>query len=417
VIAHQRLNPPSLNLSSNTGPAIQQRLRILFLAPQPFFEVRGTPLAVRALVGALTKLGHQVDLLTYPQGENMEMPGLRHRRSLRLPVGRVRPGPSAAKLLLDIPFMAEAVWRMAFGRYDVVHAVEEAAHLIAPFARILRVPYVADVDSSITDQLRYSGFASRGPLPWLAEVLERHALRNAAAVVTVCTSLTESVRARAPQARIFQIEDPPLVEAATVHGTAATAVRASLGLSGNPVVLYSGNFEPYQGVELLVDAAAKVPSAQFVFMGGEPAEIAAMKERARARSVADRCVFTGKRPPEELPRFLGLADVLVSPRCRGTNTPFKLYTYMASGKPIVASRISSHTQLLDDTVALLVEPTPAGLASGIEETLNQPREAASRAVRAGALLDREYSAERYLEKVAAAYGVLLTSAQNSCPRE
>ena len=71
-------------------------------------------------------------------------------------------------MILDIPFIGHAKWRLVVGRYDVVHAVEEAAHLIAPVARMLRVPLVADVDSSIPHQLRYSGFARRGPLLWLA---------------------------------------------------------------------------------------------------------------------------------------------------------------------------------------------------------------------------------------------------------
>ena len=67
-------------------------LRILFLAPQPFFEVRGTPLAVLAMVRALVAAGHHVELLTFAQGAEVEVPGLDHRRSLRLPVGHVRPG-------------------------------------------------------------------------------------------------------------------------------------------------------------------------------------------------------------------------------------------------------------------------------------------------------------------------------------
>ena len=214
--------------------------------------MRGTPLAVLAMVRALTGLGHAVDLLTYPRGADVEVKGLRHRRSLPLPVGRVRPGPSLAKLALDLPFMAEAWWRMATRRYDVVHAVEEAAHLAAPLARLLRLPLVVDVDSSIPDQLRSSGFARRGPLPWMAARLEGHALRHAAAVITVCGSLTEGVRARAPQARVFQVEDPPLVDGPTQEPAAAAALRRSLDIGPGPVVLYSGNLEPYQGV----DAAA-----------------------------------------------------------------------------------------------------------------------------------------------------------------
>jgi glycosyltransferase involved in cell wall biosynthesis len=382
-----------------------RRLRILFLAPQPFFEVRGTPLAVLALGRALAGLGHTVDLLSFPQGEDVAIPGLRHLRSLRLPVGRVRAGASLAKLVLDVPFMLEAWARMAFGRYDVVHAVEEAAHLAAPLARLLGLPLVVDVDSSIPDQLRYSGFARRGPLPWLATHLETHALAHSAAVVTVCRSLTEGVRAKAPFARVFQIEDPPLVEPGTgVPPETVAALRSSLGLDPAPVVLYSGNFEPYQGVSLLAEAAARVPEAQFVFMGGEPQEIDLL--RAQAAASGARCSFAGKRPPADLPAFLALADVLVSPRTQGENTPFKVYTYLASGRPLVATRIPTHTQLLDDTLAFLVEPTAAGLAGGVQQALTQPQEAQARAAAGRALIERDFSNERYREKVAEAYAVL-----------
>jgi glycosyltransferase involved in cell wall biosynthesis len=360
---------------------------------------------VRALVSALLDLGHEIDLLTFPQGEDVALPRLRHLRSLKLPVGRVRAGASFAKLVLDVPFMAEAYGRMTFGRYDVVHAVEEAAHLAAPMARLLGLPLVVDVDSSIPDQLRYSGFARSGPLPWLAERLETHALRHSAAVVTVCTSLTEGVRAKAPQARVFQIEDPPLVDAARPPAPEAlVALRQSLGLGPERIVLYSGNFEPYQGVGLLAVAAARVKEAQFLFMGGEPNEIEAL--RTQAASSGARCVFSGKRPPTELPGFVALADVVVSPRTQGENTPFKIYTYLASGKPLVATRIPTHTQLLDDSMAWLVDPSPEGLASGIRTALAKPEESRARADAGRALIEREYSPARYRDKVQRLYAQL-----------
>ena len=363
--------------------------------------MRGTPLAVRAMVEALARLGHHVELLTYPQGEDVALPGVRHRRSLGLPVGRVRAGPSLAKLALDVPFMARAWWRIATGGVDVVHAVEEAAHLASPIARLLGVPLVVDVDSSIPAQLRESGFATRGPLLWAAEALEGHALRHSTAVVTVCGSLTDDVRRRAPRARVFQVEDPPLVAAPVPRESReVAALAASLGLDARPVALYSGNFEPYQGVERLVDAAALAPEAQVVLMGGEPDQIARLRARA-TRGAA--CVFAGKRATSELPAFLGLASVLVSPRVSGANTPFKVYTYLASGRPLVATNILTHTQVLDDGNAFLVPPTPEGLAAGIRAALADPAEAARRAAAGRALVLREYSAERHAEKVAAAY--------------
>jgi len=117
-------------------------------------------------------------------------------------------------------------------------------------------------------------------------------------------------------------------------------------------------------------------------------------------------VFTGKRPPAELPAFLGLADVLASPRRRGVNTPFKVYTYLASGRPLVATRLPTHTQILDDSVAVLVEPTPSGLAAGIRTVLADPVQADERAARGRALIERDYSPRRYAEKVARAYAAV-----------
>ena len=101
--------------------------------------------------------------------------------------------------------------RLAFGRYDVVHAVEEAAHLVAPFARLLGVPLVMDVDSSIPDQLRYSGFATRD------RCLARRGAREPRAAARGrgrdgLRELTDGVKRRAPGVAVFQVEDPPLVD-------------------------------------------------------------------------------------------------------------------------------------------------------------------------------------------------------------
>ena len=70
-------------------------------------------------------------------------------------------------------------------------------------------------------------------------------------------------------------------------------------------------------------------------------------------------VFTGQQPAREIPAFVQACDILVSPRIRGTNTPLKIYSYLRSGKPIVATDLLTHTQVLSDGVARLVAPKPS----------------------------------------------------------
>src|SRR5215831_21223343 len=103
------------------------QMRILMIAPEPFFEPRGTPFSEFHRIRALTALGHQVDLVTYPFGSDVSMPGLRVFRAMRPPfVRRAKIGPSLAKVPLDFSLTLTAIRRMMSGRYDAVHSHEEA---------------------------------------------------------------------------------------------------------------------------------------------------------------------------------------------------------------------------------------------------------------------------------------------------
>jgi glycosyltransferase involved in cell wall biosynthesis len=92
-----------------------------------------------------------------------------------------------------------------------------------------------------------------------------------------------------------------------------------------------------------------------------------------------------------------------------------VYSYLASGKPLVATRIATHTQLLDDTTAFLVEPTPEGLADGIRAALDHPDDAAARARAGRDLIEREFSLARYRDKVARAYAAVESLAGLGAP--
>jgi len=113
--------------------------------------------------------------------------------------------------------------------------------------------------------------------------------------------------------------------------------------------------------------------------------------------------FTGQRPLAEMPQYMALADILLSPRSGGTNTPLKLYTYLRTGKPILATAILSHTQILTPEMAALVAPTPEGLAQGAIELL-QDREKAQRLGEHGRqVAEEQYSWPAFMEKNRRAY--------------
>ena len=127
----------------------------------------------------------------------------------------------------------------------------------------------------------------------------------------------------------------------------------SLGLAPTtPMVLYTGTFEAYQGLDLLFEAMAivRARAARRAAACWRAASRIRWRRRARRRArpaSTTSTIFAGERPAAEIPAYLLAADVLVSPRSRGTNTPLKIYQYLRSGKPIVATRLLTHTQVLD----------------------------------------------------------------------
>jgi glycosyltransferase involved in cell wall biosynthesis len=126
--------------------------------------------------------------------------------------------------------------------------------------------------------------------------------------------------------------------------------------------------------------------------------VATARAQAAAEGLDRSVIFMGERPSAEIPDILEAADVLVSPRSRGTNTPLKIYQYLRSGRAIVATRLLTHTQVLEDSVAILTGASPREFADGILAALADPQMAASIAARAAELAATKYSYDMYLER-------------------
>lgn len=377
------------------------------IAPQPFFQPRGTPFSVRMRIKALADLGHQVDLVTYPLGVDVDIPGLRVFRLPRLPGLRKIPiGPSAVKFPLDFMICWASLWRCLAGRYDAVHTHEEAGGIGALFRVLFGKKHVYDMHSSLPEQLENYRFTTSGALIGLARTFERWVMRHSDAVIAICPHLVDQARAADPRARVLLIENQPVAADRTAGEAEVAGLRARLGIAG-PVVLYTGTFEKNQGIGLLLEAVPRIlaacPDARVVVVGGEPAQVELAREAAERLGVARQVVFTGQRPPEEMPLYVGLAEILVSPRSSGTNTPLKIYSYLWSGKAIVATDLETHRQVLDETTALLVPPTAAAIADAVAALLHDPARRAALGQAGRRVAEERYSYRVYLDKVREAY--------------
>jgi glycosyltransferase involved in cell wall biosynthesis len=378
-------------------------MRILMIAPEPFFEARGTPFSEYHRIRALADLGHTVDLVTYPFGRDVALPGLKVHRSWRPPfVRRVKIGPSLAKVPLDLLLALKALHVGLKWRFDYVHSHEEGGAIGLVLAWLLRVPHLYDMHSSLPEQLSNFKFSRSRLLVGAFRMLERRMVSRSASVIVICRHLEEVARSIAPAAHVVLIENAP-GSGNTAAGAGVGNVRAAAGVpAGAPMVLYTGTFEAYQGLDLLFAAMKPVlatrPDARLVMAGGHPDQVERATHEAAALGIGPATIFLGERPAEDIPAFLEASDVLVSPRSRGKNTPLKIYQYLRSGRPIVATNLLTHTQVLDPTVAELTEPTAEAFGAGILRVLGDRDHAAALSRAARTLAETRYTYEAYVER-------------------
>ena len=383
-------------------------MRILMVSPHPVYSPRGTPISVLNRCRALAELGHEVDLVTYPIGEDVPVPGLKYLRARVPGIKTVAVGLSWRKVPLDLAVFAKASWAIVMHRrrYQVLHTHEEAG-ILGLLARAVRVPHVYDMGNELAVVARNYGLGDRHPITMLAAWAERRIVRSSDVVIAHFPTIRTSVSAWAPAVPVEVVFNVPLEPGPDADLT--SLFRSQWSPDGRPVVLYTGTLERYQGLEELVEAmadpAVRAAKPRLVIVGGSQKQVEALRSRAEARGLSGSAIFTGTIPQRQVPSALGAADILVSPRSSGTNTPLKLFAYLKSGRPVLATRIASHTQVIDERTALLVDPGPKKLACGLAQLLGD--EALRHRLSANALvLAGQYSPAAFVAGVARAYGHL-----------
>ncbi len=383
-------------------------MKILLIAPHPFFQARGTPIAVRTVLEFLSARGHEVDLLTFHEGADVEIPNCRIFRIARVPgVRNIRPGFSFKKVVCDAFMFAKCLGMVRRTRYDLIHAVEEGAFIAAVMQALTGVPYVYDMDSSLAEQMVEAYPGLHFAFPALRR-FEAVAVRRSLGVLTVCAALEDVAHAHAPGKPVGRVEDTTLLPDASASPNGDALLPR--GAADGPVAMYVGNLERYQGIGLLLDGfrhtLERVPDARLVIVGGREDDIHRYRDQASSLGILPAVYFLGPRPVALLGDLFRQADVLVSPRLKGLNTPMKIYSYLDSGTAVLATRLRTHTQVLSDENSYLVEPEPQALGGGLALLLSDAGLRERLARQAKAYVQREFTPEAARRKLDTFYRMM-----------
>jgi glycosyltransferase involved in cell wall biosynthesis len=354
-----------------------QSSRVLILSPQPFYEERGTPIALAYVAQALIELGYQVDFLAYPVGKNQKVSGMRLMRSGN-PFGftSVPIGFSMRKLVLDGPFVAAAFRLIRENDYACIHAVEEAVFAAICMNRGSRSRIIYDMASSLPEQMKNS-FGFCNPLSqFLLKGVEAWALKRVSQII--CSAgLGEQVKAVAPLTPVQEWYFP--VPESSDTTSSEVDVRRQLGLAENlTLVTYTGSFAAYQDMGTVAQAIPRVlerdENIAFLLVGGTSAEVEKLRMMLPMH-VMDRVRILPRQAREDMPSYIAAASILLSTREDGGNIPLKVFEYLAAGKPIIATDIPAHRSVLTDDLALLCKPGPEGICEAIAVLTENPERA------------------------------------------
>ena len=320
--------------------------RILMIAPTSFFSDYGGHIRILEEARILRKAGQQVRIVTYYKGRNVD--GLDIVRTPPTPWhADYEVGSSRHKFAFDALLSWTSLVTALRFQPDVIHAhMHEGALIGSSISRLTGAPLVFDFQGSLTSEMIDHHFLRRGGarhrlFRWLEDGINRMprvilaSSRNAADVLVrefgVDPARVQAVPDCVNQ-DVFRPREP-------ADGVDIAVLKAQWGIpQDRTVVAYLGLLAPYQGTDLLLEAASIIRRVRrdvhFFIMGFPGVDTFRMK--AIERGLADYVTFTGKVNYEDAPRYLRLGDVAVAPKVSETEGCGKLLNYMACALPTVA---------------------------------------------------------------------------------
>jgi hypothetical protein len=185
-------------------------LNILVLAPHPFYQERGSPIALKQILRVLSERGDHIHVVVYHEGKEVSYDNVAIYRIRNIPfVHHIRPGFSWQKVICDIFMFMKTIHLVVRNHYHMVHAVEESVFIALILKWLFKIPYIYDMDSSLPQQM-----VEKYPLlqPFLSffNLFERVVVRNAIAVVPVCNALADSIDRYNPK-KVVILQDVSLL--------------------------------------------------------------------------------------------------------------------------------------------------------------------------------------------------------------
>jgi glycosyltransferase involved in cell wall biosynthesis len=394
------------------------------IAPTSFFADYGGHIRILEEARALQKLGHRLTIATYHNGD--DLPGLDIRRSWDVPwIKRALVGSSRHKLYLDVALSYRALTTALRQRPTIIHAhMHEGALMGAALKRLLGVPLVFDFQGSLTAEMVDHRFLSAdGRLYRPLRRFEQLINLQADALITSTANAASLLRRDFgfPDERLHIVNDRVDTDRYQPFDGSPAAederqrLRAELGIpAGRRIVAYLGLLAPYQGVNVLMEAArlllAELPDIHFLIMGYP--DVTSYRRLAESLGIAGNVSLPGRILYKDTHAYLSLGDVAVAPKMSATEGSGKIPLYMAMGLPTITFDTPVSHEYLGDAGIYAAFGSATDLAAKIRQALDDRPWAVSLGALGRKHAVRELSWDRAAQQIEAIYAEALERRAN-----
>ncbi|MFC5368573.1 glycosyltransferase family 4 protein [Salinirubrum litoreum] len=340
-------------------------MRVLMIAPAPFEYDRGKSIRIRQTVTHLADLGYEIDVLTYPVGDDPEREGVSLTRAPELfaQVAPSVPGVTLRQLGSNAALLVHAIRKLRRHRYDVIHAHDVDGALIGQVARLLTrrdVPLVYDMHGTFEELNEQYDVVDT---PGVADRLQSYLHDAVDHLVVNWPHIEDLLKTDTPRTLILDEPDPAVCDRLE-RLRSGEVTPTSNPWGDTQYVLYTGNYAEYQGVDLLLAAFDRLDT------DGERKLVLTGDDTEAPQTTNRDVVYTGFVDEERLADLLFGADVLVSPRQTDGFPPMKVLYYLRTDAPMVVTDRTCHTSVLDGLDGVtFADETPAAFAEAIREAL------------------------------------------------
>ncbi|MGO8828089.1 MAG: glycosyltransferase family 4 protein [Steroidobacteraceae bacterium] len=376
------------------------------VAACPFPWPRGTPIRAHRMAESLGQRGHDVHVVTYHLGDAMRTRHVTvHRIAGPASYTHAAPGPTLTKLALLDPLLARKLRsELRGGDFDVIHAHHYEGLLCGLLARRRHSPpLVFDVHTLLESELPSYSAIGRSLMKRIGRALDRLLPAYADHVITVSEDMRRELErlGRVSRSQLSVISNG--VEADHFCSDAAEPMRN--------VIAFAGNLAPYQGIDLLLRAFARVrqdvPAARLhLLTDGDFNPLRPLAEMLGIASSIEAMAVDYAA----LPQALRAAAVLVNPRPVCSGVPQKLFNYMASARPVVSFAASAALLEHEKTGLIVSNGDITAFAAAIVRLMRDPALADRLGKSARLLVSKHYSWDQVAARVEQVYSRVLARA-------